>query len=306
MSERQKMSLAAVTRGKVKRPQKVVLYGTEGVGKSTWAGDAPSPIFIPTEDGSDHLDVARFPRVETWGEMLDALDALRGEHTYRTAVLDTLDGLEPIVWARTCATKLNGDKRVSSIEDYGYGKGYIHALDVWSAMLARLDALVSRGMSVVLLSHAGLATIKSPDTEDFQQWDLKIHQKASALVREWADHVLFATTSVGMAQMNKRMKVTSIGDRVLHTCSAPGWKAKTRSAAPAELPLSWNEWEAALASESTDAVLARIESMLPHVHESKRAAVDAAIEKARASSDQLAALTTVANRISATIAKEAA
>jgi hypothetical protein len=306
MAERQKMSLAAVTRGKVKRPQKVVLYGTEGVGKSTWAGDAPSPIFIPTEDGSDHLDVARFPRVETWGEMLDALDALRGEHAYRTAVIDTLDGLEAIVWARTTATKLNGDKRVSNIEDYGFAKGYIYALDVWRDFIARLDALVSRGMSVVLLSHAALVTIKSPDTEDFQRYDLKIHHKASALVREWADHVLFATTDIGMAKINQRAKVTSLGDRVLHTTSSAAWVAKTRSAAPARLPLSWAEWVSALESESTDAVLARIESMLPHVHESKRAAVDAAIEKARASSDQLAALTTVANRISATISKEAA
>jgi len=305
MAER-KMSLAAITRGKVKRPQKIVLYGTAGEGKSTWAGDAPSPVFIPTEDGSDHLDVARFPRVETWADMLDALDALRDDHAYRTVVVDTLDGFEHIVWSRVVATKLNGDKRVSSIEDYGFAKGYIYALDVWRDFTARLDALVSRGMSVILLSHAALTTIKSPDTEDFQRYDLKIHHKASALVREWADHVLFATTDVGMAKINQRAKVTSLGDRVLHTTSSAAWVAKTRSAAPARLPLSWAEWEAALENDSTDAVLARIESMLPRVPESKRAAVSAAIEKARMSSDTLAALVTVANRISATIAQEAA
>ncbi len=302
-----RMSLAAVTRGKVKKPQKVVLYGPSGIGKSTWAGDAPSPIFLPLEDGSNHLDVARLPRAVTWGDVLDGIDALNSEHDYRTLTLDTLDALEPIIWARTCATKTNGDKRVTSIEDYGYAKGYVYALDVWRDLLARLDGLVARGMSVILISHAGLTTIKNPDAEDYQQYDLKLHHKASALVREWADHVLFASVEMGMAKINQRAKITSLGDRVLHTTSSPAWAAKTRSSAPPRLPLSWTEWETALEGASPDPILARIESMLPHVEEAKRPAVEAAITKARAATDIVAALTTVANRMAATInTKEAA
>ncbi len=306
MEKQNRISLASVTRGKMKRPQKIVLYGTSGIGKSTWAADAPGAIFVPTEDGSHHLDVARLPRVMSWGDVLDALSALAEEHEYRTAVIDTLDALEPLVWARTCVTKLNGDKRVTSIEDYGFAKGYVYALDVWRDLLARLDLLVARGMSVVLVSHAALVTIKNPDAEDYQQYDLKLHHKASALVREWADHVLFAATDVGMAKINQRAKVTSLGDRVLHTTSSPAWSAKTRSSAPARLALSWSEWEAALEGASPEPILARIEVMLPHVDPAKRAAVDAAIAKARAASDAVAALTTVANRIAASINREAA
>jgi hypothetical protein len=306
METRSKMTLAAVTRGKVKRPQKIVLYGTEKIGKSTWAGDAPAPIFLPLEDGSHHLDVARFPRATSWGETLDALDALAGEHDYRTLVVDTLDALEPIVWARTCATKLNGEKRATAIEDYGFGKGYVYALDVWRDFLARLDVLVSRGMSVVLISHAALATIKNPDGEDYQRFDLKLHRAASALVCEWTDHLLFAAVDVGIAKIDRRTKVTSLGERVLHTAASPAWKAGTRSAAPPRLPLAWADWEQALEGASPEPILARIEEMKPHVPEAKRAAVEAAIEKAKASSDIVAALTTVANKIAATISKEAA
>lgn len=306
MEEKRRMSLAAVTRGKQKRPQKIVLYGTEGVGKSTWAGDAPGAIFLPLEDGSHHLDVARLPRALSWGDVIDGLDVLAGEHEYRTLVIDTLDALEPVVWARTCTTKMNGDKRVSNIEDYGYAKGYVYALDVWRDLTARLDALVARGMSVVLISHAALATVKNPDAEDYQRYDLKLHHKASALLREWADHVLFAATDVGIAKINQRTKVTSLGERVLHTTSSPAWSAKTRSAAPARLPLAWSEWEAALEGASPEPILACIETMLPQVEEAKRAAVIAAVEKARAATDPVAALTTVANRIAATISKEAA
>ena len=79
-----------------------------------------------------HLDVARFPRVRTWGDLVDTLDVLETEpHEYKTAVIDTLDALEPIVWARTTATRLaDGGKRVTNIE-YGFAKGYIYALDLW-------------------------------------------------------------------------------------------------------------------------------------------------------------------------------
>src|SRR5688572_21053761 len=132
-----RMTLGAVTRGRVDKPQRIVLYGTEGIGKSTFAADAPSPIFIPSEAGTEHLDVARFPLVESWRDVLDALDELRGEHTYRTVAIDTLDGLEPLVWSHTCATKLASNKRVEHIEDYGFAKGYIYALDVWRQLLER-------------------------------------------------------------------------------------------------------------------------------------------------------------------------
>jgi hypothetical protein len=301
-----RMTLASVTRGKVKRPQKIVLYGTEGVGKSTWAADAPGAIFLPTEDGSHHLDAARFPRAESWGDVLDALGALSGEHDFKTLVIDTLDALEPIVWKRTTATKLNGDKRVESIEDYGFAKGYIYALDVWRDLLARLDALVGRGMNVVLISHASLTTIKNPDAEDYQRYDLKLHHKASALVREWADHVLFATFDVATGKINQRTKLTAIGDRVLHTTAAPGWMAKTRSAAPPRLALSWAEWERALEGVTPDAVLVRIAAMLEHVPAEKRPAIEAVVEKAKASADPVSALTTVANKIAVTFNKEAA
>ena len=50
----------AIRRGRIPRPQKVVIYGPEGVGKSTLAGRLPEPVFLDTEGGTHHLDVARF------------------------------------------------------------------------------------------------------------------------------------------------------------------------------------------------------------------------------------------------------
>lgn len=296
-----RMTLGAITRGRQRAPMRVVLYGTEGVGKSTWAGDAPSPIFLPVEEGSHHLDVARFPRPTTWGDVLDAVRVLADErHDFKTLVIDTLDALEPILWERVCATR-TGDsgKRVTSIEEYGFAKGYIYALDVWRELLERLDVLrIERGMNVIMIAHASLVTIKSPDTQDWQRHDLKLHHKSSALVREWAEHVLFATVEMATAKINNRTKVVAHGDRIVHTTSAAGWVAKTRSAAPPTLPLSWSAFADALdGSDSADETLARLTGLLPSVPEDKRAAVEKAIADARASGDPVAALAKVENRI---------
>lgn len=308
MEERKKTGLGSVTRGPVRAPQRVVIYGTEGIGKSTWASHAPGVIWLPTEEGSNALDVARFPRVQSWTDIVDALDSLASEaHEYKTLVIDTLDALEPFVWAKTCATRLNGDKRVHSIEDYGFAKGYIYALDLWGELLARLDTLRDkRGMEVILVAHAALITVKSPDTEDWQRYDLKLHHKASARVREWADHVLFATNQLGMAKINQRMKVTALGDRVLHTVAAPGWVAKTRSGATAELPLSYDAWIEASAGESKETILGRIEAALSRVDTRKHAAIRDAIAAALSGTDVIGRLRTVENKIALTLNKETA
>jgi hypothetical protein len=304
-----RMSLAAITKGPVRAPSRIVIYGTEGIGKSTWASHAASVIWLPVEEGANALDVQRFPKVTTWGDLVTAIDTLTNdEHSFKTLVIDTLDALEPIVWARTVATRLNGDKRVNSIEDYGFAKGYIYALDYWGEVLQRLDTLRDkRGLDIILVAHAALVTIKSPDTEDWQRYDLKLHQKASAKVREWADHCLFATNQLGMSKLNQRMKVTSMGERVLHTVSAAGWAAKTRSNAPAELPLSYEAWvEATATPEGRDAILARLEVALLSVPEAKHAKVREAIAAALSGTDPVGRLRAVENKLAMTINKEAA
>jgi len=306
---RARMSLGAITKGPRRAPQRTVIYGKEKIGKSTWASHALAPIWLPLEEGANRLDVESFPRALSWSDVIDALDVLTtGEHSYKTLVVDTLDELERHVWKRTCATKLNGDKRASSIEDYGFHKGYIFALDIWSELCGRLDALRDqRGMDIILVAHAALVNVKSPDTEDYQRYDLNLNQKASALLRGWADHILFATTKIGIHKQNMRAKVSSLGERVIHTQGAPGWVAGTRSDAPAELPLSYEAWiEASSSIETRDTILARIEVALSSVPAEKHEKVRAAIAAAVAGTDAMGRLRAVENRLALTINKEAA
>src|SRR5262245_22384966 len=107
-----RMSLDAVTKGKITTPQRIVLFGVEGIGKSTFGACAPAPIFLCSERGTEHLDVTRLPEPLAWRDVLDACRVLANEpHAYRTLVIDTLDWLEPLCWAETCRTKKNGDKQ---------------------------------------------------------------------------------------------------------------------------------------------------------------------------------------------------
>lgn len=293
-----RMSLGAVTRGKLAKPQRIVLYGTEGVGKSTFAADAPTPIFLCSEAGTEHLDVARFPEPQSWRDVLDACDTLMGAHEYKTLAIDTLDWLEPLCWAHTCATKKDGAKAATHIEDYGFAKGYIYALDTWRTLLSRLDRLRDeRGMNIVLLAHSWVKTFKSPDTEDFERYELKLHPKASALVKEWADAVLFTMHETLTHKQNNRAKGIGTGERVIFTERTAAYDAKNRAGLPSRLPLSWDAFSAALIGEQPSTWRDRITALLVGADDALVARVTAAVTKA---GDDVASLAKIHNHLSIT------
>jgi hypothetical protein len=137
------MVLSAISRGRIEKPNRVLVYGYPAIGKSTFASSAPSPIFLPAEEGTNHLDVTRFPRPERWSDLFDALETLTSEpHEFKTLVVDTLDALEPLNFKAVCEA---AGKR--SIADFPHGAGYVAANDQWRLLLARLERLIDTGES---------------------------------------------------------------------------------------------------------------------------------------------------------------
>lgn len=245
-----RMTLASIIKSVTARPHRVVLYGVEGVGKTTFAATAPSPIFIGTEEGSGALELARFPRPERWSDMLEAVRVLTEEpHSYKTLALDSLDWAEPLLWAHVCERdgKMTADGK-ASIEAYGFGKGYVAALDEARVLLAALETLqAKRGMHVVVIAHAHLKMLKNPLGEDFERYTLKVHEKLGGAVREWAETVLFANfETFTKADQNDRHKGFSTGRRLAYTTKSAGFEAKNRYALPEELDLSWSAFDAAV------------------------------------------------------------
>lgn len=245
-SRQNRMPLSAIQRGRVKAPLRITVHGPDGVGKSTFASCAPMPVFLGTEDGTHHLDVARFPTPTSWEDLLDAIRSLTEQQgPYRTLVLDSLDWAEPLLWRHVCERH-----SVASIEDIGggYGKGYQVALDTWRVLLAALERMQrEQGLHVVLVAHSFIKTFRNPEGQDFDRYILKVQEKAAALIREWCSGVYFANFEVFTQQDKaKRVRGVSTGARLLYTQRTAAYDAKDRYGLPELLPLSWPEFAAAV------------------------------------------------------------
>ena len=239
--------ISSITKGREAQPPRIMIYGSEGVGKSTFAALAPNPVFVQTEDGLSEIDCSKFPLAKSFDDVVLQIQAVRDEqHDYGTVVIDSLDWLERLVWDRVCA-----DYGVKSIEkaDGGYGKGYVHALTYWRQIVSLLNEIRARkGMAVILIAHAAVERFEDPEHAAYDRYTPRLHKKACSLVCEWVDAVLFAS---------RRMRVDSTtgkaapvgadgGDRILRTNGSPACIAKNRFGLPTELPLSWSAFVEAL------------------------------------------------------------
>ena len=233
--------MTQINKGRKAQPRRVMLYGTHGIGKSTFGAMADKPIFVPTEDGLADIDCESFPLAKSFGDIMAALESLySSDHQYKTVVIDSLDWLERLIWAEVC-----GDESVENIEKIGYAKGYTFAVDKWRMVLGALDALRSdRGMTVVLIAHAKIEKFENPETVPYDRYSPRLHKLASALVQEWADEVLFATYkvhTVKVAEGFNQAKHNGIGtgERIIRTVERPAHVAKNRLGLPEELPLDF-------------------------------------------------------------------
>lgn len=244
-----RMTLESIRRDVEPKPDRILLVGTEGVGKTTFAADAPNPIFICAEDGIPPVlgEVARFPTPESLTDVLEAVRVLiREEHEFGAFVIDTIDWLEPVIWQELCAR--NG---WTDIEAPGYGKGYVAAAEEWRKLLSALDVLRRRkGMEIILLAHAAIRTFSNPAGGDYSRYECKLNKNAAALVKEWADVNLFAIHEEFVQVKNGRetRKGISTGRRVIHTERTAAWDAKNRYALPPELPLNYADYAEARAA----------------------------------------------------------
>ncbi len=245
--KKNRMSLASLVKGKIKQPVKLLLYGVEGIGKSTFAASAPAPIFIGAENGTEQLDVTRFPSPEKWEDILDALRVLTNEaHEFKTVAIDTLDWAEPMLWEFICKRDNH-----ANVEDYGYGKGYQAALDEWRVFLALLERLrEAKKMHIIMLAHSWIKPFKNPQGEDYDRYELKLNAKASGKLKEWSDAVLFAQyETYATKDKNKRVRGVDTGARLIHTQHRAAFDAKNRFNLPEALPLAWADFEEAIGAD---------------------------------------------------------
>ncbi|MBV1833058.1 ATP-binding protein [Novacetimonas pomaceti] len=230
--------LSRIQTGVVHRPPRLLVYGPHGIGKTSLAAGAPDPILIQTEEGADEIGIPRFPLAQTFEDMMEAMAELsNNDHQFRSCILDSVDWAERLVWDYTC--RQNG---WTSIEQPGYGKGYIAALENWFHVLNMVNAMRDRGMAVIMLAHTEVKHFDDPTTDGYDRYQPALHKAASAKVQEAADAVLFMNWKIVTDEKKegfgrKITKGMGNGSRQLFTEERPAALAKNRFSMPYRIDL---------------------------------------------------------------------
>ncbi len=256
---RRRMSLAGIHKGRKPTPDRILLYGVEGVGKSTWAAATPRPIFISTEDGVAHLDVASFddPRPETYTEVLECVRILIEEkHEYETLVIDTIDWLEHLVRDKVIAENRDAKTgRPWTYADYdAFARGFNLAANEFRVLLSMLERMqAERGMHVVLICHAQVKNFQNPAGDDYMRYQLKLGGTLlPSLFKEWCKCVLFANWD---DRVRRKSRKASSGEAVAYTTRTAAWDAKNRYGLPPQIDLDYDEYAAYRDAEVPAAVV---------------------------------------------------
>jgi len=239
-----------ITEGKIKSAQKIVVYGPEGIGKSTFAAQFPFPLFIDTEGSTKHMDVRRAPRPTSWAMLMDHVKQVKQNPALcKTLVIDTADWAEQLCIDAICAKA-----QKTGIEDFGYGKGYVYLSEEFGRLLNLLEDVIGLGINVVFTAHAKMRKFEQPDEMGaYDRWEMKLEKQTGPLLKEWADMVLFANYETVVINVDdqgalKGKNKVQGGKRVMYTTHHPCWDAKNRQDLKEKLPFEF----ASIASVLTD------------------------------------------------------
>ena len=229
-----------ITRGIIQKGLKYCVYGPEGIGKSTFASKIPGILFIDTEGSTATMDVARLPKPTTWQMLIQEAEYVRDNPGVCNAlVIDTADWAERLCVDAVCAAHPVNNQPMKSIEDAGYGKGYVYLYEEFGRLLNILSAIAEKGIHVGFTAHAMMRKFEQPDELGaYDRWELKMSKKVGPLVKEWADLLLFANykTLVYASDKDGKKHKAAGGMRVMYTTHHPCWDAKNRHGLAEELP----------------------------------------------------------------------
>ena len=243
-----------IIRGKIPGAKKVVVYGPEGIGKSTFAAHFPEPLFIDTEGSTKDMDVARTESPTSWMMLMEQVRYVKNHpELCRTLVVDTADWAEML-----CITQICDKNHKASIEEFGYGKGYVYVQEEFGRLLNALEEVVKAGIHVVLTAHAKMRKFEQPDELGaYDRWEMKLTKQTAPMVKEWADMVLFANYKTfvinvdGQGVQKGKNKVQG-GKRVMYTSHHNCWDAKNRYGLPEELPFEYEAIRAVMENQEAD------------------------------------------------------
>jgi hypothetical protein len=225
-----------ISKGIKVAPCRAVFYGPEGIGKSTLAAAAPNPLFIDVEEGTEHLDVVREDSCSTFKHVEKVFEELaKDNHGFETVVIDTIDWLEDWAKEEIC---LAGKKQ--SIEDFGYGKGFVMLGEKFSRFLVKADKLRASGMHIIFLAHSKVVKYEEPGQAGaYDRHTLKLGKHTEPLIKEWADLLCFCDYKTVLVEGDKGNVAGGGKERMIYTEHTAAFDAKNRASLKPRLPMEF-------------------------------------------------------------------
>lgn len=215
--------LDSVTTGIEHQPQRICVYGSHGVGKTTWAAKFRNALIVATEDGSKNIDVSRV-RVKT---AMDALTAVHEAATseYDTIVIDSADWLEKLIEVALHEENFKTD----------YGKGAVEVARRFDKLLEQLDRCVENGKTVILIAHEEVRKVEDVTGATWDRLQPKLGKKVCGRLLEYCDEVFHAKFETFVTNKEEefgrtRGVATTTNRRILATQPHPAYVAKSRVA----------------------------------------------------------------------------
>jgi hypothetical protein len=265
-----------ITKGRIQRPLLILLYGPDKVGKTTFAGSAPSPIFLGAEEGSNELDVARLPKPVSFNDAVEQVNFVASLSEFSTLVVDTLDWLEHLVFQQVVS---ENEKFVSSISEIPFGKGYPRAYSKWREFIAALETCRDNGKNIILLAHSVVKRFEDPSAaQGYDRYQLKLYDGSATsktdstadLFKQYVDSILFANFEVYTNADDPR-RAFGDGTRVIFTERRPALDAGNRLGLPFKMPLDFTTFYGSAMSDKaeTEKLKTEIKSMIEKVKDEK-------------------------------------
>jgi hypothetical protein len=229
-----------------------LVYGPEGVGKTTIFSTYPNGILADVEEGSKHLNVNRLMRDELpdYAALISLINELTtGEHSYETFGIDSITALEAMMSASICGTKYK------SLSDIPYGGGVVQLEELATGFMGTLRKLATtRNMNVFLIGHTRVRQFTDPtDSSTWSRYSIQCNEKFADKLKAFSDNVWFLRYDIDTYKDSKTNKTvaSSSGKRILHTAWSAAYDAKSRLALPNEVDVTVNGYEAIKAAAET-------------------------------------------------------